>query len=131
MSVNGKSIAVRRWIAANVLGEIIRGRFVTSTCMNKMCVLPEHTIVVSRKKLQQMWADHTQYGSNPVRRQKLVEAAQRRYGYDQSLIDKIMSDDRPQRTIALEIGKSQDFVSKIKRGRHLRNAANPFFGLMR
>lgn len=131
MSVNGKAVPVRRWIAQNVLGEYVAGRLVTSKCMNKMCVCPDHTILVTRKKLQQMWADHTKYGANPVRRQKLREAAQKRHGYDQALIDRILADNRPQRTIAAEIGKSQDFVSKIKRGRTFNSPANPFYGLMR
>jgi hypothetical protein len=131
MSHNKKSVSVRRWIAANVLGENIRGRFVTAKCMNKLCVCPDHTIVVTRHRLQQMWSDHLQYAQNPVRRQKLVEAAKQRFGYDQELIERIMADDRPQRTIAAEIGKSQDFVSKIKNGRHFKTADNPFIGLMR
>ena len=131
MSLNRKSVSVRRWIAANVLGENIRGRFVTSKCMNKLCVCPDHTIVVTRRRLQQMWADHLQFAKDPVRRQKLVEAAKQRHGYDQALIDRILADDRPQKAIAAEVNKSKSFVSNVKRGRHYRTADNPFLGLMR
>lgn len=131
MSVNRKSVAVRRWVVENVMGKTVGRNLVTSKCMNKMCVCPDHLIVVTRSTLQKMWADHTQYGANPVRRQKLVEAARRRFGFDQELRDRVLADPRPQKVIAREIGKSQDFVAAIKKGKSFRDHSNPFAGLMR
>ena len=131
MSLNRKAISVRRWVAENVLGKKTKGLIVTNSCMNKMCVCPDHLVVVTRAKMQKMWADHLQYGKNPVRRQKLVDAARKRFGYDTELRDRIMLDPRPQKVIAKEIGKSQDFVAAIKNGTSYRNLSNPFAGLMR
>jgi hypothetical protein len=131
MSFQRKSVAVRRWVAENILGKDVNKRIVTSSCMNKMCVCPDHLAVVTRAKMQKMWADHLQYGKNPVRRQKLVDAARKRFGYDIELRDRVMLDPRSQKVIAKEIGKSQDFVAAIKNGTSYRDLSNPFAGLMR
>lgn len=131
MSVNKKPMNVRRWIAQNVLNIKIEGKFVTSTCMDKMCCNPEHIIVVTRKKLQQMWHEELQYSKTITRRAKLQKAARERLGYDPELIDRVRNDPRPHRVIARELGRSFDFVNKIKTGRsHIQYGVNPFAGLM-
>lgn len=130
MSLNSKSVPVRRWIAENVMNKDVGRYVVTSSCMNKMCVCPDHLVVVTRAKLQKMIADHTGFASHPVRRQKLIEAAKRVHGFDPELRQRILDDPRPQREIAREIGKSQDFVSKIKRGKSYRDLVSPWAGLM-
>lgn len=100
MSLNRKSVSVRRWVAQQVMTKDIGRYLVTSKCMNKLCVCPDHLVVVTRATLQKMTADHTNYASHPVRRQKLIEVAKKRHGFDPELRERILNDPRPQREIA-------------------------------
>lgn len=128
MSVNKKSVAVRRWIMQNK-GVDIRGKFVTSKCMNSLCVCPDHLAVVTRAKLQQMWADHLQYAKNPVRCAKLAAISRARFGATPEEVEKARNDPRSIRVVAAELGKSFDFVQKIRAGDSWKNYSNPFAGL--
>jgi hypothetical protein len=128
MSVNKKSVAVRRWIMQNQ-GKDIRGKLVTSTCMNSLCVCPDHLIVVTRAKLQQLWADHLQYASNPVRCAKLAALSRARLGASLEEVMKARTDERPIREIAAELGRSYAFVQRIKAGESWKTYSSPWAGL--
>jgi hypothetical protein len=128
MSVNGKSVAVRRWIMQNK-GIDIRGKLVTSTCMNSLCVNPEHLIVVTRAKLQKMWADHLQYASNPVRCAKLAAHARARVGASPEEVLKARTDPRSIRVVAAELGRSYDFVQAVRAGESWKTYSSPWAGL--
>lgn len=124
-----KIMPVRRWIAVNVLGLDVEKKVVTSSCMDKRCVAPDCVAAVTRARLQKMWSDHLRYAQDPVRRMKLQATVIRRLGTDMSLVEAIRNDDRSIRVIAKEIGRSFDFVQKIKSGKHYANPGNPFAGL--
>ena len=128
MSVNKKSVAVRRWIMQNK-GVDIRGKFVTSSCMNSLCVCPDHLVVVTRAKLQQMWADHLQYAKNPVRCAKLAAHSRARVGASLEEVEKARNDPRSIRVVAAELGRSYDFVQAIRSGESWKSYSNPFAGL--
>lgn len=126
---DGKIMSVRRWVAVNVLGLDVEGKVVTSACMDKRCVSPDCVSVMTRAKLQKIWSDHLGYAQNPVRRKRLQATVIRRLGTDMQLVEAIRNDQRSIRVIAKEIGKSFDFVQKIKSGKHYANPGNPFAGL--
>jgi hypothetical protein len=129
MSVNKKSTPVRRWIAENLQGKKTKGLFVTFTCDCNLCVNPDHVVVVTRAKMQKMHADRLQYASNPVRRAKLAKAARARFNTSEEDVEKARNDPRSIRVVAAELGRSFDFVQKIRSGETWKTYGNPFSGL--
>lgn len=129
MSVNKKSTPVRRWIAENLHGKETKGLFVTFTCGCNMCVNPDHVAVMTRAKMQKMHADRLQYASNPVRCAKLSKAARTRFGTTEEEVEKARNDPRPIREVAAELGRSFDFVQKIRAGETWKTYGSPFHGL--
>lgn len=131
MAVQKKSTPVRRWIAENIQGKKTKGMFVTFTCHCNMCVNPDHIAVMTRAKLQKLHADRLQYATNPVRCAKLSKAARARFKTTEEDVEKARNDPRSIRVVAAEIGRSFDFVQKIRSGETWKKYDNPFAGLMR
>lgn len=126
-----RAVNVKRWIAKHVLGLDISGKFVTTTCMDKLCVSPDHVKVMTRGRLQQAWSDHLQYGSDPVRRAKLAESARARSVFDLETIQRIRDAEGKQKDIAKELGVPKQLVSRVKRGAAWQEFTNnPWLGLM-
>lgn len=128
-SVNKKSTPVRRWIAESLQGKKTKCLFVTFTCHCNMCVNPDHIAVVTRAKMQKMHADRLQYASNPVRRAKISKAARVRFNTSEEQVEKARNDPRSIRVVAKELGRSFDFVRKIRNGETWQNYGSPFAGL--
>lgn len=132
MSVDGRPISVRLWIARNVLQlDLSGGLIVTCSCLDQRCVAQGHVIGVKRAVVQKMWSDHLQYSTHPARRAKLAAAARKRSKNSPELIQKIRDAEGRQIDIAQRLGVSQHLVSRVKRRRIWNDyAGNPWLGLL-
>jgi hypothetical protein len=124
-----KVMPVRRLLAQE-MGKPITGKLVTCKCRNELCVNPDHLLVVTRKRLQEMISKERKYTSNPVRMQKLAAKARQHSKLTLELAAEIREADGSQREIAARYGVSQSTVSVIKRGRTWRDYSNPFAQLI-
>lgn len=124
-----KSQPVRRLIAQH-MGKVITGKLVTCKCRNELCVNPDHLLVVTRKRLQEMVSKERKYTSNPVRMRKLAAKARAHGKLTTELAAEIREADGSQREIAARYGVSQSTVSVIKRGVTWRDYSNPFAQLI-
>lgn len=124
-----KSQPVRRLLAQH-MGKVITGKLVTCKCRNELCVNPDHLLVVTRKRLQEMVSKERKYTSNPVRMRKLADKARAHGKLTAELAAEIRDADGSQRSIAAQYGVSQSTVSVIKRGRTWRDYSNPFAQLI-
>lgn len=124
-----KVTSVRRAFAEE-MGKSIKGKLVTCKCRNELCVNPDHLLVVTRKRLQEMISKERKYTSNPVRMQKLAAKARARGKLTPELAAEIREAEGSQREIAARYGISQSTVSVIKRGKTWRDYANPFAQLI-
>lgn len=120
---------VRRALAQH-MGKAITNKLVTCKCRNELCVNPDHLLVVTRKRLQEMVTKERKYTSNPVRMQKLATKARAHAKLTPELAAEIREADGSQREIAARYGISQATVSVIKRGVTWRDYSNPFAQLI-
>lgn len=120
---------VRR-VLAEAMGKAIQGKFVTCKCRNELCVNPDHLMVVTRKRLQEMLSKERNYTSNPVRNKKLADKARLKSKLTSELAAEVREADGTQREIAARFGISQATVSVIKRGKTWRDYSNPFAQLI-
>lgn len=120
---------VRR-VLAEAMGKAIQGKFVTCKCRNELCVNPDHLLVVTRKRLQEMLAKERNYQVNPVRMKKLADKARLNSKLTVELAAEIRDAEGTQREIAARYGISQATVSVIKRGKTWRDYSNPFAQLI-
>lgn len=128
MRFKQRTSQVRRFIA-EFQGKNLKGRLATCKCRNELCVNPDHVIVVTRKKLQELIAKERQYQANPVRMKKLAEKARLKSKLSPEQVAQIRESTEPQRVIAARFGITQGAVSSIKRGRTWKDYSNPFVGL--
>ena len=120
---------VRRFIAQAKGRQLDGDRLVTCKCRNELCVNPDHVVVVSRKRLQEMIAQERQYQTNPVRMKKLAEKARLRSKLTPEQVEEIRNAEESQRAIAARYGITQGAVSSIKCGRTWKDYSNPFAAL--
>lgn len=120
---------VRR-LFAEYLGKNVQGKFVTCKCRNELCVNPDHILIVTRQKLQEMVNKERNYTSSPIRRKKLAEKARLRAKLNVELAAEVREAEGTQREIAARYGISQATVSVIKRGVTWRDYTNPFTQLI-
>ena len=120
---------VRRALAEK-MGKSIKGKLVTCKCRNELCVNPDHLLVVTRKRLQEMVSKERKYTSNPVRMQKLATKARAHAKLTKELAAEIREAEGTQREIAARYGITQATVSVIKRGVTWRDYSNPFAQLI-
>jgi len=129
MNYKGRVGAVRRFLA-EAQGKAIKGKLVTCKCRNELCVNPDHLLVVTRKRLQEMVSKERNYTSNPVRMKKLADKAREKSKLNPELAAEIRNADGTQRAIAAQYGVTQATVSVIKRGKTWRDYFNPFIQLI-
>lgn len=129
INYNRKAQPVRRALA-EAMGKPITNKLVTCKCRNELCVNPDHLLVVTRKRLQEMVSKERKYTSNPVRMRKLAEKAREHSKLTTELAAQIREADGSQREIAARYGVSQSTVSVIKRGVTWRDYSNPFAQLI-
>lgn len=129
INFNFRSQPVRR-LLAQAMGKRVEGMFVTCKCRNELCVNPDHLLVVTRKRLQEMLTKERNYQVNPVRMKKLADKARLNSKLTVELAAEIRDDEGTQREIAARYGISQTTVSTIKRGKSWRNYSNPFAQLI-
>lgn len=129
INYNRKVQPVRRALAEK-MGKSIKGKLVTCKCRNELCVNPDHLLVVTRKRLQEMVSKERKYTSSPVRMRKLAEKARAHSKLTPELAAEIREADGSQREIAARYGISQSTVSVIKRGVTWRDYSNPFAQLI-
>ena len=120
---------VRR-VLAEAMGKAIQGKFVTCKCRNELCVNPDHLLIVTRKRLQEMLSKERNYTSNPVRNKKLADKARLNCKLTVELAAEVREAEGTQREIAARFGISQATVSVIKRGVTWRDYSNPFAQLI-
>ena len=124
-----KAQPVRRLLASE-MGKQITGKFVTCKCRNELCVNPDHLLIVTRKRLQEMLAKERNYQVNPVRMKKLADKARLTSKLTAELAAEIREAEGTQRAIAARYGVTQSTVSVIKRGKTWRDYSNPFAQLI-
>lgn len=129
INFNRKAQPVRRALA-EAMGKPIEGKLVTCKCRNELCVNPDHLLVVTRKRLQEMVSKESKFTSNPVRMRKLADKARAHSKLNLELVAEIRDADGSQRQIAARYGISQATVSVIKRGKTWRDYTNPFAQLI-
>ena len=129
MRYAGRVNAVRRFIATAKGRQLDGDRLVTCKCRNELCVNPDHVVVVTRNRLQELIAQERQYQTNPVCMKKLAEKARLRSKLTPEQVEEIRNAEEPQRAIAARYGITQGAVSSIKRGRTWKDYGNPFAGL--
>ena len=120
---------VRRFIAQAKGRQLDGDRLVTCKCRNELCVNPEHVVVITRKRLQELLAKEHKHQANPVRMKKLADKARSKSKLNPELVEEIRNAEGPQREIAKRYGITQAAVSSIKRGRTWKDYTNPFAGL--
>jgi hypothetical protein len=120
---------VRR-LLAETLGKNVTGKFVTCKCRNELCVNPDHLLIVTRKRLQEIVNKERNYTSSPVRMKKLADKARLKPKLTLELAAEIREAEGTQRQIAARYGISQATVSVIKRGVTWRDYSNPFAQLI-
>lgn len=120
---------VRR-VLAREMGKAIEGKFVTCKCRNELCVNPDHLLVVTRKRLQELVSKERNYTGTPMRRKKLADKARLRSKLTIELAAEVRDAEGTQREIAARYGISQATVSVIKRGKTWRDYSNPFAQLI-
>lgn len=128
MRYGQRTSQVRRFIA-EFQGKQLQGKFATCKCRNDLCVNPDHVMVVTRKRLQELIAKERQYQTNPVRIKKLADKARLRSKLTPEQVEEIRGADELQRITAARYGISQAAVSSIKRGRTWKEYSSPFAGL--
>lgn len=131
MRWNGKVGAVRRFLAEELRLDLKGGKLATCKCGNWICVNPDHVQTVTRRTLQMRIAKQRDYGSNPVRMNKIAQNARSRSKINEQIAAEIREAPGPQREIAAKYGLSQYAVSCIKRGKTWRDYSNPFAALMK
>jgi hypothetical protein len=129
ISENRRAVPVRRWIAQHHLAKNVAGMLATNSCGNPLCVSPDHVLVVTRARLQQLTVDRLRYHLNPARNAKLSAAARARSKFSPELIEQIRHAEGPQRAIARAFGVSFDTVNKIKAGKTYKTYGSPWQGL--
>lgn len=126
----GKQIGARRYLAAG-LGLSIEDRFVTTTCRNKLCMAPEHLLVVTRSKLGKLNHAHTGYASNIARCKKISDTKRERYAkITAAQAAEIRNSDETGEAVALRIGISKATAQRIRAGGIWKDYSSPFAGLM-
>lgn len=133
LSVNRKTMPVRRYIAQHLQGRRVAGLLATSSCMNPLCVSPDCLVLVTRAQLQKMWANHLGYHHNPVRNAKIAQQARANSPHSDETVALVrqMSETLTQREISRRLGLNFDFVNKVIRNKLRRDyAANPWAGLL-
>ena len=124
-----KARPVRRFLAEQ-MGKQVTGKLVTCSCRNELCVNPDHLMVVTRKRLQEMIAKERNYQVSPVRMKKLADKARLNSKLTVELAAEIREAEGTQRAIAARYGVTQSTVSVIKRGKTWRDYSNPFAQLI-
>lgn len=133
LSHERKPIPVRRYIAGHILGKKTKGLTATVTCMNQLCVCPDHIVMMTRGQLQKYWHEHLRYTQNPVRNSRIAEAKRAQSPYGEDIVEQVreLSETLSQRAIARALNLNFDFVNKIVNGKSRRTyTANVWAGLM-
>lgn len=130
MRMGKSTINVRPLVYKTLIADNIRpGNLVITTCGERGCVNPDHLTQTTRKKLQKKLAQHD-YHANPLRREKLRQAALKRSKITQEIADQIRASEGSQREIGLRFGLSQACVSKIMRYESWASPSNIFMRLV-
>lgn len=126
----GPQIGARRYFAAG-LGLAIKGRVVTTTCFNKLCVAPEHLLVTTRSKLGKLAHAHTAYASNIARCKKIsdVRRAQSAKITPEQAAE-IRQSSEILETVAQRYGISKATAQRIRVGGAWKDYSSPFAGLV-
>lgn len=134
MGVPGRrsSVIVRRWVAENHLGLSVKGLNASSTCMNPLCVAPDHVLMLTRKRLQQRYADHLQYHQTTAFAAKTQAGQRHRFRYSDETVAEIRrlyGELGNQREVGRRLNVPWEYVHKVVRGTVRRDYSNPFAGL--
>ena len=126
-----KLIGVRRWIAQQQ-GKQIKGLYATTSCKEKLCVCPDHVIVMNRKSLQKRAGKTMTKNQNPAAVARRVSARIRsgnvKIGYE--VARQIREDDKSAHEWAKELDCSVSTVFNVRSGKTWRDYSSPFAGLM-
>lgn len=123
-------LAVRRMVLLQA-GPLAPGVLAAATCGNPLCVSQRCVRGVSRKRLQQITAKHNDYHQSPSRSAKIAAKAKARRVLSDEQAMAAMSDPRPIRAVAAELGVGFSIVQQLRAGKTYRfSAGNPWAGLM-
>lgn len=127
VSIGGRTMTARKAIYMASFPEkpIQKGRRITSSCRNPLCISPAHLTQATPGhviKLQFL------SGSRDIAKHRIALAKKSKISSDDAI--RIMADDRTGKAIAKDYGISEHYANEIKRGAARRHL-NPFAGLMR
>lgn len=131
MRYHQRTSQVRRFIAEAQGKDLSNAKLLaTCSCRNPRCVNPEHVVVMTRKRFQELICRETDYSSSLVRNKKLADAARVRFArISPEVVAQIRDAQGVQKQIAKDFGVSQSTVSSIKRGETWKEYSSPFAGL--
>lgn len=129
MTYRQKTNGVRRFIMADK-GIDTAGKLATYACGNALCVNPDHTELVTRRKLSKRISKTTSYTSMPLRQSKIAHAMRLRSKISAEIVKAIRAAEGSQRAIAKSYDVSQATVSAIRIGRTWRDYSSPWAALL-
>jgi hypothetical protein len=127
-----KTASVRR-LLLTAKGVDVKGKLATYTCESPLCVHPEHTAAVTRKKLQERIGHDLPMSSRMKRNAVTTERMRTKSTLDWGKVAEIRASDEPIRTLAARYGVSTHTIWNVKRGKtwvERSAAANPFAQLL-
>lgn len=110
------TVSVRRALLTEAGRSLRRSQVATYQCGNFRCVLPAHTVVLSRSALSIRTNRMPGRHSSPALIAKLTQAARRRAKLGPEQVAAIRAAEGTQKEIAARYGISQSHVSSIRRG---------------
>lgn len=125
----GRSVSLRAYIFTDLLGKKVpRGKLVSYTCTNPLCVEGEHLKAMTRKEMTKRSIERTGYPERADWLAKCARAGQRSSGIDPDLIEVARNAEGSNRKVARETGLSRHVVDGVRGGRTWVKAT-PFTGL--
>jgi hypothetical protein len=133
ISINGRAMPTRRWLAETIQGKNTKGYYASVSCGELLCVNPEHVLLAKRGTINRMAAERTGYGKSLARSAKLAEARRRKYAkLSSELVAEIRASSLPVAELARLHGVAKSTIANAISGKTWRDYANnPWNQLLR
>lgn len=126
----GKQVGARRYLAAG-MGRAIEGRVVTTTCGNKMCLAPEHVLVVTYSRQGKLNHARSGYASNIARCKKISDSKRALYSkITPEQASAIRSSTETNKVLGQRYGIAAATAQRIRVGGAWKDYTSPFAGLV-
>lgn len=128
---NARIINVRRFIAHEVQGLDVVGKYASTRCQNPQCCAPDHVDLITRKQLQRRTTKRTQHQKRLSRNEKIAVAARSKSVLNTDAVAEIRASDLTGRELAERYGCALSTIQAARNHRNWRDYRNPFSGLAR